>query len=150
MPCQSLKFLEGQGVSRSSDTDTQCSRRIISQSSCRPQPRHIGHIHVGDWVTDAYLVHFKRALSGDQPVQRFFVCDGSYLRFKGQSVMESLSKLNACWTPGNALEIFSDKDSALIQIAAESSPQSIKWNNRPVSGQYDEQSKLVSLNIPPI
>jgi len=107
-------------------------------------------IHVGDWVTDAYLVHFKRALSGDQSIQRFFVSDGSYLRYQGQSVMESLSKLNACWAQDSALEIFSDKDSALIQIAAESSPQSIKWNNRPVSGQYDGQSKLISLNIPPI
>lgn len=107
-------------------------------------------IRVGDWVTDAYLVHFQCAVSGEQPVQRFFVSDGSYLRNKGQSVMESLTKLNACWAPGDALEIFSDKDSAVIQIAAERSPQSIKWNNRPVSGQYDSQSKLVSLNIPPI
>lgn len=102
-------------------------------------------MHVGDWVTDAYLLHFKRAIMGDQSVQRFFLGDGSYLRNKGRSMLESLSKLTACWAPGNALEIFSDNTSAPVQIAAESQPQSVKWNNRPVAVKYDAQSNLVSL-----
>jgi oligo-alginate lyase len=104
-------------------------------------------IRIGGWVTDAYLLHFKKTLSGDQPVQRFFVSNGSYLRYQGQSVMESLTKLNACWAPSDALEIFSDKNSAIIQIATKTAPQSIKWNNRPVAGRYDNQSNLVSLQI---
>jgi oligo-alginate lyase len=104
-------------------------------------------IHIGDWVTDAYLLHFKRAISDDQPVQRFFVGDGSYLRYKGRSMIESLSKLTACWAPGDALEIFSNNASASIKIAAEVPPKSVRWNNRPVPAKYDGESNLVSLHI---
>jgi hypothetical protein len=102
---------------------------------------------VGDWATDAYLLHIKRPLSDDQPVQRFFLGDGSYLRYKGRSMIESLSKLTACWAPGNALEIFSSTKSASIQIAAEGHPTSVKWNNRSVLARYDGQSNLVSVHI---
>jgi oligo-alginate lyase len=104
-------------------------------------------LQVGDWVTDAYLLHFKRAIWNDQVVQRFFLGDGSYLRYKGRSMMESLSKMTACWAPGEALEIFSDNASASVQIAAEGPPRSVKWNNRPVKTGYDGKSNLVSLHI---
>jgi len=104
-------------------------------------------MHVGDWVTDAYLLHFKRTILDNQPVRRFFLGDGSYLRYKGRSMIESLTKLTACWAPGDALEIFSSSASASIQIAAEAPPRSVKWNNRPVTVRYDGQSKLVSLHI---
>jgi hypothetical protein len=104
-------------------------------------------IHIGDWVTDAYLLHFKRKILDGQPVQRFFLGDGSYLRYKGLSMIESLSKLTACWAPGDALEIFSDNASASVQIASEGRPRSVKWNNRPVTAGYDGQSNLVSLHI---
>jgi hypothetical protein len=104
-------------------------------------------IQIGDWVTDAYLLHLKRPISNDQPVQRFFVSDGSYLRHQGRSMIESLSKLTACWTPGDAMEIFSNAASPAIQIAAKGPPQSVKWNNRSVSFQYDGHSKLVSLHV---
>lgn len=104
-------------------------------------------IQVGDWVTDAYLLHFKRANLDDQAMQRFFLGDGSYLRYKGKSVIESLSKLTACWAPGEPLEIFSDNTSAPIQVFAESAPRSVKWNHRAVTGRYDHESKLVSLRV---
>jgi oligo-alginate lyase len=104
-------------------------------------------MQVGDWVTDAYFLHFKRANLNDDSVQRFLIGDGSYLRYKGRSMMESLSKLTACWAPGESLEIFTDKTSAPIQIAAEAPPRSVKWNHRPVTGPYDDQSKLVSLRV---
>jgi hypothetical protein len=104
-------------------------------------------VNVGDWVTDAYLLHFKRAILEDQPVRRFLIGDGSYLRYKGRSMIESLSKLTACWAPGDALEIFSSSASGSIQMAAEGPPRSVKWNNRPVTIRYDGQSNLVSLHI---
>lgn len=103
-------------------------------------------LQVGDWVTDAYLLHFKSS-SLNGPVQRFFLGDGSYLRYQGRSMMESLSKLTACWAPGDDLEIFSDNASTSIQIAADVPPRSVKWNNRLVAARYDDQSKLVSLHI---
>jgi oligo-alginate lyase len=104
-------------------------------------------IQIGDWLTDAYLLHIKRAASDGRSVQRFFVADGSYLRHKDRSIIESLSKLTACWSPGEPLEIFSDSASASIQIAAEHPPRAVKWNGRPVTAQYDQQSNLVSLHI---
>ncbi|MGH7952780.1 MAG: heparinase II/III domain-containing protein, partial [Limisphaerales bacterium] len=104
-------------------------------------------IQIEDWTTDAYLLHFKRATSGDQSVQRFFLGDGSYLRYKGRSTIESLSKLTACWSPGDPLEIFSDGASHSVQIAAEHSPRSVQWNGRQVVAQYDPQTKLVLLHV---
>jgi oligo-alginate lyase len=104
-------------------------------------------IRIGDWVTDAYLLRMKRALAGNQPVQRFFLTDGSYLRQKGRSLIESLTKLNVCWTPGEMLEVFSDKSSARVQFAAEIAPLSVKWNNRQVAGRYDGKARLVSLQF---
>jgi hypothetical protein len=89
----------------------------------------------------------KRAAGDNQPVQRFFLGDGSYLRYKGRSVMESLSKLTACWAPGDSLEILSDNTSAPLQIATEAPPRSVKWNGHPVTGRYDGQSGLVSMRI---
>ncbi|MGH8024500.1 MAG: heparinase II/III domain-containing protein, partial [Limisphaerales bacterium] len=102
-------------------------------------------IQVGDWVTDAYLLHLKRARAGGGPVQRFFIGDGSYLRYKGRSMMESLSKRTVCWAPGETLEIFSDTRSAPIQIAAENHPRSVKWNHRAVAARFDDQSRLAWL-----
>ncbi len=102
-------------------------------------------IQINDWTTDAYLLHFKRAVSNDQPVQRFFVSNGSYLRRRGRSIFESLSKVTACWAPDDPLEILSDGASNSIQIAAEHSPASVQWNGRRVVADYDKQTKLVSL-----
>jgi len=62
-------------------------------------------------------------------------------------VMESLTKMTACWAPANDLEIFSDSASASIQIAAEDLPRSVKWNNRQVATKYDGRTNLVSLHI---
>lgn len=104
-------------------------------------------MHVGDWVTDAYLLHFKRAISAGHPVQRLFIGDGSYLRQKGRSMIESLSKLTACWLPGDPLELYSSDTPASLQIAASGPPRSIRWNNRAVTGPYDRQTGLVSLHI---
>ena len=104
-------------------------------------------IHIGDWVTDAYLLQIKRPALGDHPVQRFFLGDGSYLRHKGRSKIESLSKLTACWAPGDAIEIFSNYASGSVQIAAEAPPKSVRWNNHPVPAKYDGESNLVSLHI---
>ena len=103
-------------------------------------------IRIGEWATDAYLVHFKRSTAGDQSVQRFFIGDGSYLRHKGRSILESLSKLTACWSSGEAPEIFSDNASGSVQIAADRPTRSVKWNGRPVAGSYDPITKLVALH----
>ena len=104
-------------------------------------------IQIGDWATDAYMLHFKRTASKPESVARYFVGDGSYLRYQGRSVIESLSKLTACWSPGDPLEIFSDGSPARIQLAVEYTPVTVRWNTRPVPVQYDPQTRLVSVRI---
>lgn len=104
-------------------------------------------LEIGEWSTDAYLLHFKYATADKKSVQRFFMADGSYVRYQGQSVIESLTKMTACWSPGDPLEIFSDSTTARLQIAAGHSPQTVKWNGRPIPIQYNQKSQLVSLRV---
>jgi hypothetical protein len=104
-------------------------------------------LQIRDWTTDAYMLHFKRASPDDRSVQRFFVGDGSYLRYQGRSMIESLSKLSVCWAPDDPLEIHTDGTPACIQIAAGRAPRSINWNSRPVPVQYDAKSGLVLLRM---
>jgi oligo-alginate lyase len=56
-------------------------------------------IHAGEFTTDAYMLHVRRAAAGAAP-QRYFVANGSYLRRGEESLMESLAKRTACWLPG--------------------------------------------------
>ncbi len=102
-------------------------------------------MRIGDWETDAYLLHFKRARSVPKQVRRFFMSDGSYLRHKGRSYLESLSKITACWSAGATPEIFSNDGSNSIQIAADHPVQSVNWNGTPVRGSYDQTARLVTL-----
>jgi hypothetical protein len=104
-------------------------------------------IVIDDWATDAYLLHLSRPSSSGAAVERYFMSDGSYLRRKGRSVIESLSKLTACWSLGDSVEVFSDDASAYTQIAAERPPQSARGNDKSVSTAYDKQKKLVLLKL---
>jgi hypothetical protein len=102
-------------------------------------------IRIGDWMTDAYLLHTSRSSSGDAAVQRYFVSDGSYLRRGSRSVLETLTKLTACWSQGETMEVFSCDAPASLQIAADDSPQSVGWNGTAVPTVYDNEKRLVSL-----
>lgn len=61
-------------------------------------------ISAGEFTTDAYLLHVRRATAGAPP-ERYFVADGSYLRRGDQSLFESLSKKNVCWSAGEPVEV---------------------------------------------
>jgi hypothetical protein len=101
-------------------------------------------VQIGDWMTDAYLLHISRPASADEAVERYFVSDGSYLRHGGRSHLESLTKVTACWSQGGTVEVFSCDTPASLQIAAESPPQSVRWNGTPVAAVYDNDKRLVS------
>jgi oligo-alginate lyase len=101
---------------------------------------------IGDWTTDAYLLHLKYATAGERSVRRFFMGDGSYLRHKGRSIIESLSKLTACWSTGEPPEIVSSNASDFIQMATDHPTGSVTWNGRPAAGRYDPITKLVALH----
>ncbi|MGB6857372.1 MAG: heparinase II/III family protein [Terracidiphilus sp.] len=101
-------------------------------------------IQLGNWTTDAYLLHLRRPSAG-ATVERYFMGCGSYLRSSSRSLIESLSKVTACWSPGDPLEILTDDGSASIQLAAESMPRKALWNGQPVRHEYDRQSELLLL-----
>lgn len=103
-------------------------------------------IQIGEWTTDSYLLHMRRQVTLGAEVERFFVGDGSYLRRSDRSVFESLSKITACWSPEDTLEVFSDDSSSAIQIAAAHSPGSVRWNRKAIATEYDSESNLVSLH----
>jgi len=103
--------------------------------------------HISEWTTDAYLLHFKRAAAVDQSVQRFFLSNGSYLRRKGQSLFEALSKMTVSWSPGDPLEIISSGATGPIQIATEHLPQRAILNGSPIAIKYDDQTRLVAVVI---
>jgi hypothetical protein len=106
-------------------------------------------IVIGEWATDAYLLHLTRPSSGDGAVQRYFLSDGSYLRRGNRSILESLSKFTACWSLGDSVEVFSDDASASIQLAADRPPQNIRWNGSPIATLHDTRKRLVSLKRTP-
>jgi oligo-alginate lyase len=102
-------------------------------------------VWVGEWMTDAYLLHVRRLVAGDGTVERFFVSDASYVR-KGQtSVMESLTKVTAGWMPGERMEIVSSDMRPPVQFGAAQAPREVRWNGRPVATVYDRERQLVTL-----
>lgn len=105
-------------------------------------------VTIGEWTTDAYFVHLTRPVAGDATTERYFMSDGSYLRRDGQSMLESHSKLTACWSSGDSVEVFSDDASNSILIAAERSPQRARWNGNEIAIVYDKARKLASFNRP--
>jgi hypothetical protein len=70
---------------------------------------------LGEWETDASLVQLRWNMHG-HALERCFVSDGSYLRQRGNSVMESLSKRCLCWSPANPAKVFSDRRSEALPI----------------------------------
>jgi hypothetical protein len=102
-------------------------------------------IQIGDWTTDAYLLHLRRP-SSSAPVERYFIGCGSYLRKGSSSIVESLSKVTACWSPGDPLEVFADDATGSLQLAAEAAPTKVDWNGQPAArGEYDRQAGLLTV-----
>ncbi len=101
-------------------------------------------VWVGEWMTDAYLLHVRRLAAGDGAVERFFVSDGSYVR-KGQtSILESLTKVTAGWTQGERMEIVSSDTRPPVQLGAARAPREVRWNGRPVATVYDRERQMVT------
>jgi hypothetical protein len=106
-------------------------------------------ISIEDWTTDAYIVSFLQ--SGSEPaspalVSRFFVLDGSFLRHRGGSVFESLSKASCLWSssPNAAVYTQSQRKSNLA-IYCKDRPASVEWNGTKISSAYEVESHLLRL-----
>lgn len=109
-----------------------------------------GSIHMnsgvlmGEWMTDAYMLHVKRPAAGDG-VERYFVSDGSYLRRGPRSLIESLTKLTACWAEAERLEVYTDDAAPVFQLGTERPVRSAVCNGRAVAVQYDRERGLATI-----
>jgi hypothetical protein len=101
-------------------------------------------IDIGDFATDAYLVHFQRRVR-NAPIDHYFIGEGSYLRRGQRSFFESFSKITACWTPGESLQVCSDKELSPIQIGVERALRNALWNGKPATARYVKEAQPVAL-----
>jgi hypothetical protein len=67
-------------------------------------------VSIAGWETDAYMLAFTRpseeaAMATPQNVTRYFVGAGSFLRYDGQVVLDSLTKLTAVFQPGKEMKV---------------------------------------------
>jgi hypothetical protein len=102
-------------------------------------------VQIGDWMTDAYLLHTSRPAIGNAAVERFFMSDGSYLRHGSRSEIESLTKLTACWSQGDTVDVVSSDVPPSVAIYAGRASARVRWNGRHVSTVFDRQKGLVAL-----
>jgi hypothetical protein len=106
-------------------------------------------ISIGDWSTDAFLVMLS--YSGDsastpQQISRFFVVDASFLRWRGNSIMESLSKCDCVWNNGEVMEVATQGQRNLsCSIFNVHKPDKVMWNGETVDLNFDPGTGLVHL-----
>jgi oligo-alginate lyase len=62
-------------------------------------------VTIDGWDTDAYMLQIRRPAGGGK-ADRLFMSDGSYLRYRNQSLMESLAKRCVCWDPDDPAKVF--------------------------------------------
>lgn len=107
-------------------------------------------IGIGDWTTDAYMVVFAvgegNMAATPEKAKLFQVVDGSFLRWRGTSVFESLSKGDCMWNQGSPMEIFSQGQKNLsYSVYAQTEPEKVLWNGSEVQPVYDASRKLFTL-----
>lgn len=103
-------------------------------------------VQIGEWLTDAYLLHMTRPAAGNGAVERFFVSDGSYVRNGKKSQLESLTKVTAGWRQGERVNVVSSAAHLPLQIGTGQPPREVCWNGRAVSNVYDSERQLVWLH----
>ena len=106
-------------------------------------------ISIGDWTTDAYILSFLQ--SGNEPVSpalvsRFFVLDGSFLRYRDSSVFESLSKASCLWSSSpHAVVYTQSQPKSNLAIYCRDRPDSVVWNGAKIPSTYEVDSHLLRL-----
>jgi hypothetical protein len=104
-------------------------------------------ISIGDWTTDAYILSFLQ--SDNEPaspslVSRFFVLDGSFLRYRGSSVFESLSKASCLWSSSPHAVVYTQSQSkSNLAIYCRDRPTSVMWNGTKIPSAYEVDSHLL-------
>jgi hypothetical protein len=107
-------------------------------------------ISIGEWSTDAFLVMLSWRGDSDptpEQVSHFFTVDASFLRWSGNSVMESLSKCDCLWNTGPLMEAVTQGQRNLsCSIFNTQKPKQVIWNGRKVDLSFDPGTHLIQLS----
>ncbi len=118
--------------------------------------RHMGrnaNNTINGWQTDAYLMAFTYPENSEETnlknVSRYFIANGSYLRKKGKTVLNSLSKVF----------MISKMDESKLNVELQGEPiinanfrtgvrpKEIMLNDKEVKVHYDSEDKSVALDL---
>lgn len=111
------------------------------------------NLRIGDWETDAYLFALTRETSslGDQleDYRTVFISCGSYLRYRGRTVFDSLSKATTAFRlhePELHLTI-QGQPVMRVSIFAGGLPDRIGVNGKEMEARYDSDHQLVRISV---
>lgn len=106
-------------------------------------------ISIGDWSTDAFLLMLSydgNSAPTPEQVSRFFSVDTSFLRWRGDSVMESISKCDCLWNNGATMEVTTQGQRNLAcSIYSAHKPDKVMWNGEKANLNFDSGTRLVYL-----
>jgi len=106
-------------------------------------------IAIDDWLTDAYLfaiAHPLEAVASPESSSQLFVMDGSFLRHRGESVMESLSKASCLWNRSSQMQVYSQgQDNLNLSFSCPQRPTVVIWNGKATQSEYDATTRLLHL-----
>ena len=106
-------------------------------------------ISIGDWSTDAFLLMLSsRGDSAPTPeqVSRFFAVDASFVRWRGNSVMESISKCDCFWSNRTAMEVATQGQRNLsCSLFNAHKPDEVIWNGEKADFTFDPDTRLIHL-----
>jgi hypothetical protein len=105
-------------------------------------------IPINDWVTDAYILMFTAPSVDRAPndIGRCMIVDGSCLRWRGRSVLESISKGDWLWSQGSHIQVSSrGQEKINCSLYVTQRPAEVLWNGIKVPLVYDVQNQLITV-----
>jgi hypothetical protein len=107
-------------------------------------------ITIGDWSTDAFLLmlsYRRESAPTPEQVSRFFAVDASFVRWRGNSVMESISKCDCLWNNSSVMEVATQGQRNLsCSIFNARKPDKVMWNGEKADLNFDPGTRLVHLH----
>ncbi len=107
---------------------------------------------IAGWETDAYLLALRRpadsAAATPESVTRYFVSAVSYLRRDGQTVLDSLSKVEALFQAGEELDVhLHGQDSMDVALYAAAKPARLQVNGKPTPFEHAHGKHLARFQV---
>ncbi len=103
---------------------------------------------IAGWETDAYLFALTRpaasAAATPENVTRYFVSAASYLRKEGQTVLHSLSKMEAVFRPGAQMEILIEGQKRIAAtLFSPRKPAALSVNGKAAAFEHQPKERTI-------